>query len=230
MEPKTLIDAIRFFSKPVNVREYMIARRWPDGKVTCPTCGSEHVKFSEKHNRWQCASHHPKRQFTLKTGTIFDESPVGLDKWLTAMWMLVNCKNGVSSYEIHRAIGVTQKTAWFMLHRLREVLEPTPDGTKLGDGNGGEVEVDETFVGPNPKNMHKERKLRYNQQRNETGHAKAVIQGIFDRDGRQIRAKVVPNVKRETLQNEVLKNVKYGSACVFRRSRCLRSTAFPLRA
>src|SRR5215216_1219394 len=112
-EPKTLQEAILYFSDADNCREYLVARRWPDG-VTCPTCGGKSVVFQSKHNRWQCGSHHAgRRQFTLKTGTIFEASPIGLDKWLAVMWMVVNCKNGVSSYEIHRAIGVTQKTAWF---------------------------------------------------------------------------------------------------------------------
>ena len=121
MEPTTLQDAIVYFSNPANCRNYVVVRRWPNG-VTCPRCGSPKVSFSEKHNRWQCNVHHSLRQFTAKTGTIFEDSPLGLDKWLLAMWQVVNCKNGVSSYEIHRATGVTQKTAWFMNHRIRLAL------------------------------------------------------------------------------------------------------------
>lgn len=120
-EPSTLQEAILYFASPDNCREYLVARRWPDG-VTCPRCGSKSVKFQSKHNRWQCAGHHERRQFTLKTGTIFEDSPIGLDKWLAAMWQVVNCKNGISSYEVHRTIGVTQKTAWFMDHRIRFAL------------------------------------------------------------------------------------------------------------
>src|SRR5213080_2191866 len=143
-EPKTLIEAIRYFSNRDNCREYLVARRWPNG-VICPRCGSENVTAQPKYNRWQCSSHHQgkeSRQFTLKTGTIFEDSPIGLDKWLAVMWMVVNCKNGISSYEIHRAIGVTQKSAWFMSHRIRLALH---DGSieKLR----GEVEADETFIG-----------------------------------------------------------------------------------
>src|SRR5579863_3550335 len=123
MEPvlNTLQDAILYFADPVNCREYLVARRWPEG-VTCPRCGSKHVTFLEKYNRWQCSARHGNRQFTAKTGTILEESPLGLDKWLAAMCQVVNCKNGVSSYEVHRAIGVTQKTAWFMDHRIRHAL------------------------------------------------------------------------------------------------------------
>src|SRR5665213_1452258 len=125
IEPATLQEAILYFSSPERCREYLIARRWPDG-VTCPRCGSMKVSFQLKHNRWQCASDHDRRQFTLKTGTIFEDSPIGLDKWLAAMWQVVNCKNGISSYEVHRSIGVTQKTAWFMDHRIRFALGMGP--------------------------------------------------------------------------------------------------------
>ena len=121
----------------------MVARRWPDGVVVCPRCGSDKVKYQPKYSRWQCASHHPKRQFTLKTGTIFEDSPLGLDKWLPAVWLIVNCKNGVSSYELHRALGVTQKTAWFMLHRIRLGMQSRP----FGESMSGEIEADETFIG-----------------------------------------------------------------------------------
>jgi transposase-like protein len=216
MEPKTLKDAIEYFANPENCRSYLVERRWPDGKVLCPRCGGENVKFSEKHNRWQCSSHHKRRQFTLKTGTIFEESPVKLDKWLTALWMLVNCKNGVSSWEISRAIGVTQKTAWFMLHRLRMVLK-TGDTFKLG-GQGGPVEVDETFVGPNPRRMHKERRARMEQKASNTSYGfkartigKTIVMGMLDRDARKVRATVIPDVKRATLQEQILNNVSGGA-------------------
>ena len=115
MEPTTLQEAILYFADPANCREYLVARRWPMG-VICPKCGGKNVLFMEKYNRWQCREKHEAPQFTLKTGTLMEDSPVGLDKWLMAMWMVVNCKNGVSSYEIHRALGVTQKTAWFLDH------------------------------------------------------------------------------------------------------------------
>jgi hypothetical protein len=211
-DPKTLQQAIQYFSDPDRAVEYMSRRRWPDGVVVCPTCGSKDVRYLQTRRMWECKTKHSRQQFSIKIGTVMEDSAIPLDKWLVVMWMVANCKNGVSSHEIHRTIGVTQKSAWFMLHRVRLSMKRDDDGTKLGSNDGGEVEIDETYVGPNPKNMHKERKLRYNQQRNETGHAKAVIQGILDRDARQIRATVVPNVKRETLQNEVLNNVKYGSA------------------
>ncbi len=203
-EPKTLQEAVVFFSDPLRCHEYMVAKRWPDGRIACPRCGSENVKFQAKYNRWQCGSHHPKRQFTLKTGTIFEESPLGLDKWLMAMWMVVNCKNGVSSSEIARTVGVTQKTAWFMDHRIRTVLH--------GDSEGmlsGEVEVDETFIGGKARNMHVSKRNR--RITGTGGKDKTVVFGIVERGGK-VRAAVVPDRRKRTLQAEIRENVQAGSA------------------
>jgi transposase-like protein len=154
MEPTTLQDAIVYFADPANCREYLIARRWPNG-VICPRCGSANVLFQQKYNRWQCGSKHALRQFTLKTGTIFEDSPLGLDKWLMAMWQVVNCKNGISSYEVHRGTGITQKTAWFMDHRIRHALGLSPVG-KLS----GQIEADETFIGGRARNMHAHKRAK----------------------------------------------------------------------
>jgi transposase-like protein len=139
-----------------------------------------------------------------------EDSPITLDKWMTAFWLLANCKNGISSYELAKDLGIHQTSAWFMLQRIREVLKGKPTGRKLGGGPGSELEADETFVGGRIQNMHKDRKLRYQQMGGVFG-GKTIVQGILDRDLREVRAKVVPNVKRETLQNEVLNNVRYGS-------------------
>lgn len=211
-EPKTLQQAILYFADPKNCREYLVARRWPDG-VTCPYCGSKNVKFSEKYNRWQCASHHaPKaegekpmpRQFTLKTGTIFEESPIGLDKWLLTMWQLVNCKNGVSSYEIAKDIGVTQKSAWFMLHRLREIMRPN-NADKLA----GEIECDESFVGGKTKNMHKRSKRKI--QADKDGNwGKTVVLGLLEREG-HVRAAVSPTRQYYHVHANIAANVEPGS-------------------
>jgi len=152
MEPKTLQSAILYFADPKNCREYLVARRWPDG-IVCPKCGSSNVLFMEKYNRWNCREKHPSPQFTLKTGTAMEDSPIGLDKWLTAMWMVVNCKNGVSSYEISRTLGITQKSAWFLDHRIRLMLGHTP-AEKMGGEGSGPCEVDEAYVGGAPKNWH----------------------------------------------------------------------------
>ena len=209
--PKTLQEAVLYFSDFDNCLQYMVSKRWPDGVVTCPTCGRDDVSFLENQRKWQCKSAHKNRQFSAKVGTIFEDSPIPLEKWLLVVWMVCNCKNGVSSYEIAKDIGVTQKSAWFMLHRIRLMMQDKRgfgSQTKLG-GDGSEVEVDETWVGGKSINMHKERRLRYEQAGGH--HGKAVVMGILDRQNREIRAKVVPNVKRETLQTEVLNNVRYGS-------------------
>jgi transposase-like protein len=198
--PKTLQDAIIHFSNPDNCLAYMAAHRWPNG-VECPTCGRKDATYLETQKKWQCKSAHTKRQFTAKVGTIFEDSPLGLEKWLPAVWLIVTAKNGISSCEIARSLGVTQKTAWFMLHRIREAMK-NGSMMKMGGSDMGPVEVDETFVGPKPQKMHSDRRLRM--QTAEKGNQKTIVMGMLDRESRQIRAKVVPNVKRETLQAEIL--------------------------
>jgi transposase-like protein len=167
--------------------------------------------YLKTQKRWKCRE--CKRQFSVKVGTVFEDSAVTLQKWMPALWMLTNCKNGVSSHELHRALGVTQKTAWFMLQRLRLAMQAPDLGTKLGSNDGAEVEVDETYVGGKLKNMHRDRRARFAAENGHTGGStgKTVVQGILDREARQVRATVVRDVTRETLQNEVLNNVKYGS-------------------
>jgi len=147
------------------------------------------------------------RQFSVKTFSVFEDSPIPLDKWLTAVWLVVNCKNGVSSYEIHRDLGVTQKTAWFMLHRIRLALK-RGFWNKIG-GDGGPVEVDETFIGPKPQKMHRERRLKMQTAAN--GQTKAIVMGMLERDSRQVRAKVVPSIRRDVLQREIINEIEKGS-------------------
>src|ERR1700726_1647092 len=142
MKLATLQDAVIYFSDPIRCREYLVEQRWLNG-VECPRCGSQDVLFLENYNRWHCRAKHEAPQFTLKTGTIMEDSPIGLDKWLMAMWQVVNSKNGISSCEVARAIGVTQKTAWFLDHRIRAAMQDEMHGGKLG----GEVEIDETYIG-----------------------------------------------------------------------------------
>src|ERR1700676_658460 len=215
-EPKTLQEAVLFYADPDNCLNFLTERRpeWKDG-VICPTCGSKNVAFLKSRRLWQCKTRHPKAQFSIKVGTIFEDPPIGLDKWLVAMWLIANCKNGISSWELHRALGVSQKAAWFMLQRLRLALKMpgSESNYKLGGKDGSGVEVDETFIGGKLKNMHRDRRARFAAKSGHTGGAtgKTVVMGILDRDARQVRATVVPNVKRETLQNEVLNNVKFGS-------------------
>jgi transposase-like protein len=207
--PKTLQEAIVYFSDPQRAFDYTVSLRWPDGRISCPRCSAEKFSFIKTRRIWFCYA--CKKQFTVKVKTIFEDSPLGLDKWMTAVWMLTNCKNGISSHELARSLGITQKSAWFMLQRIREALGGRKFGkSKIGGGPGSEVEADETFVGGKMKNMHKSRRVLINQL-GEKFKGKAVVQGMLDRELRTVRATVVPNIKRETLQNEILSNVKYGS-------------------
>jgi len=155
-EPKSLQEAIVYFANPDNCIDYLAIRRWPDGRVLCPSCGSDKVKFHAERRIWQCSSHHSKRQFSIKVGTVMEDSAIPLDKWLVAAWLITNCKNGISSYEIARDVKVTQKSAWFMLHRIRLAMQDETLGSKLS----GEVEADETFIGGKARNMHKNVKAR----------------------------------------------------------------------
>jgi len=215
--PKTLLEAIQHFSDEQVCIDAVAEMRWPDGPI-CPECDTANPYYLKTQKRWKCRE--CRIQFSVKRGSIFEDSPISLTKWLPAMWLLVNCKNGVSSYELHRDLGVSQKTAWFMLHRLRLVIKTPTAGLQVGSSNGGEVEVDETYVGGKVKNMHKRRKLDIQRKHSETPKWKATdrypgktaVMGILDRDTRKVRAKVVPNTRRVTLQNEILKNVTPGSA------------------
>jgi transposase-like protein len=204
-EPKTLQEAILYFSNPENCLKYLVVRRpeWRNG-VTCPICGSDRVSFLKNQLRWQCSSHHEKRQFSVKVGTIFEDSPLGLDKWLPAVWMLQNCKNGVSSHEIARTLGVTQKTAWFMLHRIR-LAQQGKHGGKLSR----EVEVDETFIGGKARNMHRARRARV--ITGTGGKDKTIVMGMLERGG-NVRAFVVDTRRKQAVHEHVRKHIKAGSA------------------
>jgi transposase-like protein len=201
--PKTLLEAIQFFADYENCRKFMIAMRWEDGVVRCPYCNSSKLTYLAKARVYRCYGDHLKQKFSLKVGTVLEDSPIGLDKWLPVVWLLSNSRNGVSSCEIARSIGVTQKSAWFMLHRVRKAMEDN-SFVKLGS-TGGPVEVDETFVGPKPQKMHRDKRLAL--QNGQKAGRKVAVMGMLDREAREVRAKVIPNVKRETLQTEILKQV-----------------------
>ncbi len=207
-EPKTLLEAIRYFSDADVCQEFMVNMRWPDGVVRCPTCGRDDPRHIATRRLWECKDKHPKRQFSVKVGTIFEDSPIALDKWLAAIWMIANAKNGVSSYELARAIGVTQKTAWFMLQRIRLVMQ-SDDFTKLD----GTVEADETFVGGKARFMHRDRQHKAIDGRGPIG--KTAVMGLLARHGPDghstVRAGVVPNVKRRTLGGKVRQHVEQGA-------------------
>ncbi|HZR33318.1 MAG TPA: IS1595 family transposase [Terriglobales bacterium] len=212
-KPKSLRDAIRYFGNEDNCIRTVAEMRWPNG-IVCPACGHKEHYYLENQRRWKCKE--CWKQFSAKVGSIFEDSPIPLDKWLIALWMLVNCKNGISSYEVARDLGITQKSAWFVLHRLRLALQEGSIDNKIG-GDGGEVEADEAFIGGKPKNMHKSRRLALNQAKNEClrGNTrligKTAVMGLLDRQQRKVRATVVPDVKRDTLQNEILKQVERGT-------------------
>jgi transposase-like protein len=215
--PKTLQAAIQYYSDEQVCIDAVAAMRWPEGKPVCPACGRKEHYYLKTQKRWKCKECY--KQFSVKLDSVFEESPIPLTKWLPALWMLCNCRNGISSYEIHRALGVSQKAGWFMLQRLRLAMQ---DGSmaKLG-GSGSEVEVDETFVGQKAKNMHKARKLKIQQARNTVFDndatmssrylAKTAVMGLLDREQRKVRATVVPNTRRDTLQAQILSQVAPGS-------------------
>ncbi len=200
----TLQEAIIHFANYDNCHALMVQLRWPDGKVKCPHCGAEKVTYLAKNRVWKCYAGHERPTFSLKTGTIFEDSPLGLEKWLPALWLVVNCKNGVSSCELSRDLGVTQKTAWFMAHRLRFAL-------KDGGFNllSGEVEVDETFIGGQARNMHLDKRER--RITGTGGKDKTIVFGALERGGK-VRTAVVSDRKKKGLQAQVKAHVEAGSA------------------
>jgi len=202
--PKTLQQAMSYFSDHQRTFDYAVKLRWPDGKVTCPRCEGDQHSFISTRRIWFCKN--CKKQFTVKVGTIFEDSALGMDKWMIAVWMIVNCKNGISSYEIARALGITQKSAWFMLHRVRLALHEK-NIIKMG-GQGQEVEVDETFIGGAARFMHADRRRKVI---TETGvKDKQAVFGMLERRG-QVRPVVVPNRRKNALHPHIHENVADGS-------------------
>jgi transposase-like protein len=203
--PKTLQEAVSFFSDPQKTFNYAVSLRWPTGKVTCPRCDSTEHSFISTRRLWFCKG--CKKQFTVKVGTIFEDSALGMDKWMIAVWLIVNCKNGISSYEVARALGITQKSAWFMMHRVRLAMHKK-EFIKLG-GRGEEVEVDETFIGGAARFMHADKRRRVITERGVKD--KLAVMGMLERGG-EVRAFVVPNRRRAEMETKVRAHIRAKSA------------------
>jgi transposase-like protein len=209
--PKTLVEAIRYYSNPDVCLETMVEARWPKG-VTCPTCGDADPRFIATRRTWECRTKHPRRQFSAKVGTIFEDSPLPLEKWFPAVWLIANAENGISSHEIGRALGVTQKTAWFMLHRIRVAMKA---GTfmKLA----GKVEADETFIGPSPMKMHRNRLVARRHVLTDGYVSKAIVAGLLEpgpKGKSRVHAEVVPTTQAWDLVPPVTENVAPGSELI----------------
>jgi len=204
--PKSLIEAIKFFSEYENCREFMTMVRWPDGVVRCPSCGSDKVTYLAKARVYKCRTVHPKQKFSLKNGTVFEDSPIGLEKWLPASWLLSNCKNGISSYELARDLGVTQKTAWFMLQRIRLAMQDDFVDGKLG----GTVEIDETFIGGKARNMHVSKRKTASQRRH---FGKTVVMGMIERGGK-VRTEIIADRQKPILHDAIAKHVEDGAKVI----------------
>jgi transposase-like protein len=204
--PKTLHQAVKYFANEGHAFDFMKSIRWPDGVVKCPSCGSKELFFLSTRKIWKCKAKHEKQQFSVKVGTVLEDSPIALDKWLCALWLIANAKNGISSYELHRSIGVTQKTAWFMLHRIRLAMHK-----ESTEQFSGRVEADETFIGGRGRNMHADKKGRVKPG----SVGKVAVMGLLERNSPErasrVKVRVVRNVRRHGLQREIKKEVVKGS-------------------
>lgn len=203
-EPRTLIEAVRYFADPDVSLKHMVELRWPKG-VTCPTCNRKDVRFIKTRRLWECKGQHARKQFSAKVGTIFEDSAISLDKWFVAIWMVANCKNGISSYEMGRSLGVTQKTAWHMNHRIRLAM-------KLGtiEKMDGEVEADEAYIGGLTGNMHAHRRLRVAFHGDKTA-VLGILQRSRPENPSRVHAKVIPNAGHTHLHAGVKQSVTPGS-------------------
>lgn len=207
--PKTLHEAVIYFSDEERANEFMAAIRWPDGVVKCPSCGSKEVSYLSTRRTWKCKQAHEKQQFSVKIGTVMEDSPIKLDKWLCAFWLLANAKNGISSYELHRSIGVTQKTAWFMLQRIRLAMQNSSI-----EKMKGQVEADETFIGAKARNMHWDKRL----QKGTGTLSKTAVLGLLERETGEkpsrVRCKVMGGIRVRDLDPEVRANIEKGAEVI----------------
>lgn len=208
--PETLVEAVRFFADEDVALRFMVDLRWGGmDKVHCPRCGSARVRFISTRRVWECRETHqvgqPKR-FSLKTNTIMEDSPLSLGTWLVAIWLEANAKNSISSYEVHRSLGITQKSAWFMQQRIRLAMQSGDFFKKLT----GDVEVDETFIGGKARNMHAKKRAEKIKGTGGAGSGKAVVMGLLQRHG-EVRTLVVDSTRRNTLQPVVRAYVETGA-------------------
>jgi transposase-like protein len=207
--PNTLLEAVKYFADPDVAHRFVATLRWPNGDVSCPRCDGTRHSYLETRRVWKCLG--CKKQFSVKVGTIFEDSPLSLSKWMPAMWQLANCKNGISSYELARALGVTQKTAWFMLARIRLAMQQ-----KSFRKIGGHVEVDETYIGGKSRNMHASKRERMGIKAGRSMAGKAVVMGLLERHGKDghstVRTHVVTSIRKAALQGVVREHVEAGSA------------------
>jgi transposase-like protein len=198
------MEAVEYFADANRALAFAVQLRWPSGVVVCPACGRNDASFLANQRKWQCKSQHAQRQFSIKTGTIFEDSPLGLDKWLLAMWMLGGDRNGTSSCEIARKLGITQKSAWFMMHRIRLAMKNQTLELLKGD-----IEIDETYIGGKARstdiNPHTGKLMPTGPKANKT-----IVMGMIERNGR-VRASSVPNVQKKTLKPIIEKNVTPGA-------------------
>lgn len=201
--PQTLIEAVQYYADPNVCHELMLKVKWPTGTIRCPACNGTKVGNIASRRMLQCKDKDCRKQFSTKVGTIFEDSPLPLQKWFVAVWAVANCKNGISSCELGRALGVRQGTAWFMLHRIREAMR-----TGSFERLDGEVESDETFIGGKAKNMHAHKRAKRIKGRGASG--KSIVQGVLQRGG-EARVSVVPRTDDVTLQGTIRKHVKPGS-------------------
>ena len=203
--PTSLLEAVRYFSDPDNCQNVLVSLRWPDG-VTCPTCGSKEHSYLTTRRLWKCKAKHPKQMFSIKIGSIFEDSPLRFDKWLVAVWLIVNCKNGISSYEVARDLKVHQQTAWFMLHRIRKAMQR---GSFEKLGGMARSKQTKAMIGGLARFMHKDK--RAEKITGTGGAGKELVMGLLDRETGKVRVKHVANRKRRTLQEEVTRNVEPGA-------------------
>ena len=199
--PESLQEAVIYFSDIDRAHKFAVTLRWPNG-IVCPRCDSKEHSYISTRRIWFCKG--CKKQFTVKVGSIFEDSPLGMDKWMLAVWLIVTCKNGISSYEVASHLHITQKSAWHLMHRVRMAMH-SGSFAKFS----GEVEVDETFIGGKARNMHMDKKQR--RITGTGGKDKVPVMGILERGGK-VRTVVVPNRRKKALQNEVRKHVEAGSA------------------